>query len=69
MGGGGRKGEVYVVWASEGVVVSQFMFDKESNFFFGGGGFCKLTRNPNLKIFFEGGGGGGKGRGRGSVLA
>ena len=37
VGGGGRKGEVCVVWASEGVVVSQFMFDKEPIFLGGRG--------------------------------
>ena len=57
----------------EGSVVSEF-FDKESNFFRGGGVFFyKVTRNPNLTIlfiffFFWGGGGvgeGGKAEGEG----
>ena len=65
MGGGG-------VWASGRVGGSgkRFVFDKESIFFFEGGGvlFYKLTRNPNVTIFLfwgAGGGGGGGDGGRG----
>ena len=64
--GGGGKGEVCVVWAGCGVVVSDF-FLQRIHFFWGGGFFYKLTRNPNLTIFFFfffwGGGGGGVGVG------
>ena len=48
-----------MVWASEGgVVVSDFFFTKNPIFSsLGVGGiFYKLTRNPNLTFFLEGGG-------------
>ena len=70
-----------MVWASGGVVVSEF-FDKESVLFWVGRGggvfFYKLTRNPNLTknlffsfffFFFFWGGGGVNGRGKVSVHA